>query len=133
MSDFTLDPRLEVDTLLLGELPLCSLRLMDDARYPWLILVPRVTDAVEILDLDEGSQQRLYDEIRLCARLLGEHCTPDKINIAALGNQVRQLHVHVIARFHDDDAWPKPVWGVHPPRPYDGELPEWVAELKAAL
>ncbi|MEX0900412.1 MAG: HIT family protein [Gammaproteobacteria bacterium] len=116
-----LDPRLAADTLSVAQLPLCSVRLMNDARYPWIILVPRVEDAVELLDLSDADQQRLYDEIRQCARVLQEHTSADKLNIAALGNVVRQLHVHVVARFHDDDAWPKPVWGVHPAVPYEDD------------
>ena len=116
-----LDPRLEADTRPVIELPLCSVRLMDDARYPWLVLVPRVDGAVELLDLSDADQLTLYDEIRQCARALQAQTGADKLNIAALGNVVSQLHVHVIARFRDDDSWPKPVWGVHAAVRYDDD------------
>lgn len=130
----TLDPRLATDTLAVTELPLCIVRLMNDARYPWLILVPRVDDAVEILDLTDTDQGRLYDEVRLCARVLQEETGADKLNIAALGNVVSQLHVHVIARFRNDDAWPKPVWGVHAAVRYeDSAALELIKALVARL
>ncbi len=111
---FVLDPRLAADTHLLTQWPLSELRLMDDAHYPWLILVPRVADAREVLDLDAASRQQLHAETDAAARLLQQALAPDKLNIAALGNVVAQLHVHVIARYRDDAAWPRPVWGVHP-------------------
>ncbi|TVP47549.1 MAG: HIT family protein [Gemmatimonadales bacterium] len=120
-SDFALDPRLAADTLPLLELGLSSLRLMNDARYPWIVLVPRVDGVVEILDLPIPDQLRLWDEIRLTSHVLREETGCEKLNIASLGNQVPQLHVHVIARFASDEAWPAPVWGVHPPRPYAPE------------
>ncbi|NGX16493.1 HIT family protein [Wenzhouxiangella sp. XN24] len=116
---FSLDSRLERDSSPLVDLELCSVRLMQDARYPWLVLVPRRPDAVEILDLAEPDQLLLWDEIRLCAAALDRTVRPHKLNIAALGNVVAQLHVHVIARFETDDAWPRPVWGIHAARPYD--------------
>ncbi len=107
---------------------------MDDARYPWLVLVPRVEGAVEILDLSEADQLRLYDEVRHCARVLQTHTDAEKLNIAALGNVVSQLHVHVIARFRDDDAWPKPVWGVHAAVRYEeAAAAKLIADLAAHL
>jgi diadenosine tetraphosphate (Ap4A) HIT family hydrolase len=127
-----MDPRLVADTLEVAELPLCGVRLMDDARYPWLILVPRVEGAVEILDLSDADQVRLYDEVRQCARALQAQTGADKLNIAALGNVVSQLHVHVIARFRDDDAWPKPVWGVHAAVRYDDDAAAALIEALAA-
>ena len=131
---FELDPMLAADTRPAADLPLCTVRLMDDARYPWLVLVPRVAGAVEILDLDADSQRRLYDVVRACARALQAHTDAHKLNIAALGNVVRQLHVHVIARFEDDDAWPKPVWGVHPRVPYvDADAQRVVDALRSRL
>jgi len=108
---FALDPRLVADTHAIGELPLCDLLLMDDARFPWLILVPRIAGARELIDLDEGDQRSLLAEIAAVGRALEALVHPDKLNIAALGNVVPQLHVHLIARFTDDAAWPKPVWG----------------------
>ncbi|MCA1798775.1 MAG: HIT family protein [Xanthomonadaceae bacterium] len=134
MTDFALDPRLAADTLAVRTLALCDLRLMNDARYPWLVLVPRRAGMVELLDLDDSDQLLLYDEVRACARALQTVCAPDKLNIATLGNVVAQLHVHVIARFRNDDAWPRPVWGVHPAVAYQDDIAEsLVARLNAAL
>lgn len=134
MTEFSLDPRLAADTLPVRMLALCELRLMNDARYPWLVLVPRRAGMVELLDLDDGDQLLLHDEVRACARALRTICAPDKLNIATLGNVVAQLHFHVIARFRDDDAWPRPVWGVHPAVAYqDGAAEALVAKVNAAL
>lgn len=121
MSSFALNPRLEGDSLFVADLPLSMLRLMKDANYPWLLLVPRKSDLVEIIDLDEAEQGQLMQEIALVSKLLRTVSNCEKLNIGALGNQVSQLHVHVIARFRDDAAWPGPVWGVVPPREYDPE------------
>jgi diadenosine tetraphosphate (Ap4A) HIT family hydrolase len=115
---FELDARLAADTIHIGDLALCQVRLMNDARYPWLVLVPRRVAVVEILDLDDTEAAVLLEEIRTCARALRDTLQPHKLNVAALGNVVAQLHVHVIARFREDDAWPQPVWGVHAPRRY---------------
>lgn len=131
---YTLHPQLADDTHPLAVLELCELRLMDDSNYPWLILVPRIADAVELLDLDVGQRHRLSDEIDLVSRALRNSFRPDKLNVAALGNQVPQLHVHVIARFHGDPAWPRPVWGNAAARAYSEEaLIERVNLLHAAL
>lgn len=108
---FTLDPRLDADCLTLGRLALCRVLLMDDARFPWLILVPERDGAVEIIDLTGGDRVLLVEEIAKASHALRRAFAPDKINVAALGNRVRQLHVHVIARFASDSAWPNPVWG----------------------
>lgn len=108
---FTLDPRLEADTLPVGELPFSRLLLMNDARWPWLILVPRIAGARELIDLDAADRTALMDEIARVARALEALHRPDKLNVAALGNVVAQLHVHVIARHATDAAWPQPVWG----------------------
>jgi diadenosine tetraphosphate (Ap4A) HIT family hydrolase len=133
MSNFELDFRLNGDTLPVTDLDLCSVRLMNDARYPWLILVPRRSGMVEIFDLDDKDQQQLHQEIRRCAEILQGHFKPDKLNIAALGNQVRQLHVHLIARFVDDAAWPDPIWGRLPPLAYGDGARELIETLKAGL
>ncbi|RMH94766.1 HIT domain-containing protein [Lysobacter pythonis] len=117
--NFILDPRLAADTRPVARWPLCELRLMDDARYPWLILIPRIANARELIDLDAAARAELRKETDAAAYALRTAFAPDKLNIAALGNVVAQLHVHVIARFTGDDAWPKPVWGVHPPKPRD--------------
>ena len=108
---FAIDPRLAADTHAIGALPFSELLLMDDARFPWVILVPRIAGARELIDLDEGDQRLLLGEIDHVARALESLLHPDKLNIAALGNVVPQLHVHVIARFMRDAAWPNPVWG----------------------
>ena len=119
---YELHPQLAADTHPLGTLGLCELRLMDDANYPWLVLVPRVAAARELIDLDAAQRHQLTDEIDLAARLLRNAFRPYKLNVAALGNLVPQLHVHVIAREQDDPAWPAPVWGRVAARPYPPEL-----------
>jgi diadenosine tetraphosphate (Ap4A) HIT family hydrolase len=111
MAEWTLHPQLFRDTASLGDLPLSRVLVMNDANYPWLILVPRKTDITEVIDLDEGEQTQLMREATLAARALREVTECHKLNIAALGNEVPQLHVHVIARFRHDAAWPNPVWG----------------------
>jgi diadenosine tetraphosphate (Ap4A) HIT family hydrolase len=120
-ADFEMDDRLVADTHPLGRLELCDLRLMDDANYPWLILIPRVAGARDLIDLDAAQRHRLSDESDRAARLLRDAFRPDKLNVAALGNVVAQLHVHVIARFENDPAWPAPVWGRVEARPYAPE------------
>lgn len=121
MSGFVLDPRLERDSLWLADGPLSQIRLMDDARFPWLVLVPRVPDAVEWIDLPGDAQRLLLAEIHQCGHWLRAHATCEKINIGALGNIVRQLHVHVVARRSEDAAWPGPVWGSGVATPYSSE------------
>ena len=117
-THYELHPQLAADTHPLASLELCDLRLMDDANYPWLVLVPRIANARELADLDAGQRHRLTDEIDLASRALRAAVRPFKLNVAALGNLVPQLHVHVIARFEDDPAWPAPVWGRVAARPY---------------
>lgn len=117
-ADFALDARLAADTLEVGDLALCRVLLMNDQRFPWLILVPRRADASEITDLDDADALALIREIRIATRVLSEVARPDKINVGALGNVVAQLHVHVIARFRSDPAWPGPVWGRGTPAAY---------------
>lgn len=111
MSGFVLDPRLEVDTAPVTGLWLSELRLMNDARFPWLILVPRVAGAVEFLDLKPEDRAALCEEITAVSEAMTLVTGCDKLNVAAIGNIVRQLHVHVVARFAGDAAWPGPVWG----------------------
>ena len=129
-----LHPQLADDTAPVIELPLCEVRLMDDANHPWLVLVPRVAGMVEIIDLDPVQRTQLATEIDRASRALKVLFKPDKLNVAALGNLVPQLHVHVIARYRDDIAWPRPVWGNASARPYaPEELIERVGALRAAL
>jgi len=116
--DFALHPRLAADTFVLGDFPLCRLLLMNDAQYPWCILVPRREGAREIYLLDERDQQQLLRESAQLSRAMMDAFSGHKLNVAALGNVVPQLHVHHIVRFPGDPAWPGPVWGRHPPRPY---------------
>ena len=111
MTDFVLDPRLAADTAFIADGPLSQVRLMDDARFPWLLLVPRVAGAREWIDLDGGQQRLLLAEINQLSQLLRTEAGVEKINIGALGNVVRQLHVHVVGRHAGDPAWPGPVWG----------------------
>lgn len=134
MNAWHLDPRLADDTAPVIDLKLCDVRLMDDANHPWLVLVPRVADAVEIFDLDATQRSQLTAEIDAVSRVLKTLFKPDKLNVAALGNLVPQLHVHVIARFRTDIAWPRPVWGAANVRPYaPEELIERVTALRSAL
>lgn len=111
MTDFVLDPRLQADSAFVADGPLSQVRLMDDARFPWLLLVPRVAEASEWIDLDGGQQRLLLAEINQLSQLLRQEPGVHKLNIGALGNVVRQLHVHVLGRHPDDAAWPGPVWG----------------------
>lgn len=131
---FPLDPRLAAGTHAIGELPLSRLELMDDARFPWLILVPRIAGARELIDLDERDQHALLGEINLVGRALETMFKPDKLNVAALGNVVPQLHIHVIARFSADAAWPQPVWGRGERVAYaEGARAARIASIRAAL
>ncbi|RYD16616.1 MAG: HIT domain-containing protein [Lysobacteraceae bacterium] len=131
---FSIDPRLAAESWPIGELPLSSLLLMDDARYPWLLLVPRIAGARELLDLDEADRAMLLGEVSLASRALETLFSPDKLNIAALGNVVPQLHVHVLARYRSDEAWPHPVWGRGTRVAYEAELREQrIATLRGAL
>jgi diadenosine tetraphosphate (Ap4A) HIT family hydrolase len=134
MTAWHLHPQLAEDTVPVAELPLCEVRLMDDANHPWLVLVPRVADITEIIDLDPAQRSQLTAEIDIACRALKSLFKPDKLNVAALGNLVPQLHVHVIARYREDIAWPRPVWGAANARPYPPEaLVERVAALRALL
>ena len=117
-TDFVLDPRLEQSSVPVADWPLAQLRLKDDARFHWLLLVPRRADIVELTDLDEADYGQLTAEILSATRLVQEVARPDKTNVATLGNLVPQLHVHVIARFRSDPAWPDPVWGHGSGPPY---------------
>lgn len=127
---FALDQRLQQDTLVIGDFPLCRLLLSNDANYPWFILVPRIKDISEVFQLDVANQHALWQETTALAQWLNEGFGADKMNIGALGNVVSQLHVHVIVRKRDDAAWPAPVWGKHPARPYTEEQ---VAAVRARL
>lgn len=118
MSDFSLHERLAADTHVIDDLALCRVLLMNDRRFAWLILVPRRTGIVEVGDLDARDQARLWQEATQLGSAFKAALGGDKLNLATLGNQVPQLHMHVIVRYRDDDAWPGPVWGVGTPEPY---------------
>jgi len=114
-----LHPQLEHDCFIIGRLPLSALLLMNDCRYPWFILVPQREAIGEIHQLSETDQQQLMRESSKLATTIEQIFHADKINIAALGNMVPQLHIHHIVRYKTDPAWPQPVWGKHPARPYE--------------
>jgi diadenosine tetraphosphate (Ap4A) HIT family hydrolase len=132
--DWSLHSRLKEDTIDIGDLPLCRVLVIKDANYPWLLLVPRRHEAVEIIDLTEVEQAQLMTEVSRVARALKEVTKCDKLNIAALGNLVPQLHVHVIARRSGDAAWPRPVWGVVPPLAHDAEeVQNFISALRCKI
>jgi len=118
MHDFALHPRLAADTIEIGQLALCRVLLMNDTNYPWLILVPQRPGLREIFELNTDDQIQLIHESSHVAHIMHTHFKADKMNIAALGNMVPQLHIHHIARHVHDSAWPAPVWGCAPTRPY---------------
>ncbi|GAB2793227.1 HIT domain-containing protein [Halomonas shantousis] len=130
MSHFTLHPRLEADTHFLADLPLCQVRVMNDRRFAWLVLVPRQADISEVYELSTADQARLWQEATTLGQGLMQTSAGDKLNLATLGNQVAQLHLHVIARRRDDAAWPAPVWGQGTPEPYDEDT---LARLRERL
>lgn len=131
---FELDPRLQADTWVLGDFPLCQLLLNRDANYPWLILVPRRPGISEVFELSAEDQAQLALETAALAEALKGLLDADKMNVAALGNVVAQLHVHVIARYSGDAAWPAPVWGKVPAVAYDAAaLSDLKTRLKAVL
>lgn len=114
---FELHPQLAQDSLLLTDWPLSQVRVMNDSTYPWFILVPRVNHIREIIDLSEEDQQQLWHESAFLSEWLTAEYDPHKLNVAALGNVVAQLHMHHVARFEDDAAWPAPIWGQQPMQP----------------
>lgn len=127
-TDFALHPQLAADTFPVTDLPLCSVLLMNDRRYPWLILVPRRHEVRELFGLDAADRFQAMEEMTGVAAALEQTTSADKMNVAALGNSVPQLHIHVIARFHTDAAWPRPVWGVGEAQPYEIEERQAVTE-----
>lgn len=131
---FALDPRLANDTRPIGDFPLCRCVLMNDSQYPWLILVPRQAGLREVFELSADDQAQLLRESAWVSQQLQTSFAATKINVANLGNVVAQLHWHVIARFEDDPAWPGPVWGKHPAKPYSDEsLATYRQRLQALL
>ncbi|MNV47386.1 HIT domain protein [compost metagenome] len=121
-SDFELDTRLAADSVLIADGPLSQIRLMNDDRFPWVVLVPRVAGASEWIDLDGGQQRLLLAEINQISQHLKQKPNVTKINIGALGNIVRQLHIHLIGRHEGDAAWPGPVWGSGKAQRFDADV-----------
>jgi len=133
-SAWFLHPQLAADTASIGDLPLSRVLIVTDANYPWLILAPRRAGAIEIIDLEQGEQATLMQEIARAAHALKAVTRCDKLNIATLGNVVPQLHVHIIARRRDDAAWPAPVWGHVAPRAYEkDELDRFARAIRRKL
>ena len=131
---FVVDPKLEADAFLLGDFSLSRVLLMNDARYEWLILVPRRPGVVEIVDLDAAERSELIEEIARACEVLRTRAKTEKLNVGALGNIVRQLHVHVVARRRGDAAWPGPVWSAGAAVAYEtGAAAIKIAEFRAAL
>jgi diadenosine tetraphosphate (Ap4A) HIT family hydrolase len=131
---WSLHLQLAQDTVPVGDLGLARVLLANDANYPWLILVPRRPGLVELIDMDDAAQVLLLGEVAAAARALKSITECEKLNIAALGNQVAQLHVHVIGRRHSDAAWPKPVWGAAPPAAYSPAIRDGlIGALRRAL
>lgn len=125
--------QLAADCKLLGRFPLCHLLLMNDCNYPWFILVPDRTDIREIYQLETADRRQLLDESCLLSKFLMDAFNGDKLNVAALGNQVPQLHLHHVVRYESDPAWPAPVWGKHSALPYSAAaLDEIKSKLGAA-
>lgn len=131
---FELHPQLAHDGILIGDYPLSRLLMINDANYPWFVLVPRREEVQEIFQLDKADRAQLLDESSLLAEAIKDAFAAHKLNIAALGNMVSQLHLHHIARYRDDAAWPSPVWGKHPAKPYqEAERQERIGRLQAVL
>ena len=131
---FQLHPQLEADTHLICRTENCQILLMDDARFPWIVLVPEVADIRELYELKERQQQQAYQSILRISKSLAEYSNADKMNVAALGNQVPQLHIHIIARYETDAAWPGPVWGAGQAEPYrPDQLQQKLSDLGATL
>jgi diadenosine tetraphosphate (Ap4A) HIT family hydrolase len=131
---FQLDPRLQNDTITLGDFPLCRLLLMNDATYPWFILVPRREQIREIHHLSEADQAQLWLESARLSGWLEAAFSFDKLNVAALGNIVSQLHLHHVGRRTTDPTWPGPVWGQHPAKPYaDDQIDSIKRQVKTDL
>lgn len=131
---FKLDERLFKDTVVLGDFTLCRVLLMNDSRYPWLILVPRRAGISELFELNMAEQQQLWQETSYVGQVLKDVFQADKINIATLGNVVKQLHMHIVVRMQDDAAWPAPVWGNGAAQGYTDEaLAVMRARLQAAF
>lgn len=132
-NEFILHPQLEKDTFFIGSLKVADILLMNDSRYPWIILVPRINNVCDIMDLQDTERTKFNEEIHHVAGLIKKVYRPERINIAMLGNIVPQLHCHIIARFKEDFAWAKPVWGIGESIPYTKEQQEKMIPLLQKL
>ena len=130
---FTLHPDLKRDGIPIGKFPLCQVLLINDANYPWFVLVPQLENLRECIDLDEEEYQTFWSESRALSVGIMKAFDGEKLNVAALGNMTPQLHVHHIVRYSHDVAWPAPIWGKHPMTPYDETGLHEVRERLAAV
>jgi len=133
MPHFTLNPTLKADTFEVTKLDLCYIGLMNDKRYPWLVMVPMRSDLTELIDLQSQDQIQLMKEISFVSEHMQALFKPHKLNIATLGNIVRQLHIHVVARHQEDATWPQPIWGRGQNEPYGSEKEETINMLKSTI
>ena len=134
MDEFKLNFRLLEDSTFVTKLNVSQVRLNHDARFPWLILVPEIAGLKELHEIPEEHQRIVHKEMNFCSAALQKLTSADKMNVAALGNLVSQLHIHVIARKHNDNAWPQPVWSAGEAKPYEEEnLAELVNKLRQRL
>jgi diadenosine tetraphosphate (Ap4A) HIT family hydrolase len=132
MTHFYLDERLAADSLPLCQTEMSLLRVSRDARFPWLILIPQRAGLADLVDLAPDDETRVMADVRAASLALRQATGCDKLNVASLGNMVRQLHVHIVARFEGDAAWPGPIWGVGEAEPLDA-LPDWALDVRASL
>lgn len=130
---FTLNKQLQADSFFITDLKVCQVLLMNNANFIWMILVPKIADAVELTDLPFATQTEILHEINLVAKILQQKFSPYKLNIANLGNIVRQLHIHVIVRFENDVAFPKPVWGIEAKKYDEKVAQDLIEEIKKLL
>lgn len=131
---FILHERLQADTVFVTDWPLCRVLLLNDSTYPWLVLVPRRHGVSELHELDQDDRQTVIEEMAKASHRLQNHVKAHKMNVAALGNVVPQLHIHIVARFDTDPAWPRPVWGAVPAKPYEpADLDAHVTKLRKVL
>jgi len=123
---FNLHPTLKADSFIIGDFELCQLLLLNDYQYPWFVLVPKRADIKEIYQLSDTDQKQFWFESRVLSEVVMQHFEGDKLNVAAIGNMVPQLHIHHIVRFESDACWPKPVWGQKPMLAYENSIAEEV-------
>lgn len=132
MTDFCLDERLSADSLPLCQTNMSLLRVSRDARFPWLILIPQRDGLADLVDLSPDDETRVMADVRAASLVLRQVTKCDKLNVASLGNMVRQLHVHIVARFEGDAAWPGPIWGVGEAEPLEA-VPDWALDIRSRL